>query len=309
MTLIICLVETHLVKDECIDLHGYTWFGNNRTMHKRAIRGSGGVGILCNNTLLQNFSITLLDNSHEDIISISLTNIHTAESVGICSCYLPPSNSSRGDKSVEFFNVMRMMVLKLQEFDNFIICGDFNARISKKIDFDATFCSFEIPTRLAIDPTTSNSNGNALLDFTNECDLCILNGRFGPNSNKYTSVSAKGAAVVDYALVSVCNFAKFKAFRVEYTADLLSTFDIEIDGPISDHSVLLWNICSGMNTAQVHVVPKAISKEAKEIIRTPRIPRLHLPANFLLDPSTIKKLTKLTHQLNNSCSSITSALC
>ena len=43
----ICLAETHLQRDESITLEGYTWFGHNRLkIHRNAIRGSGGVGIL-----------------------------------------------------------------------------------------------------------------------------------------------------------------------------------------------------------------------------------------------------------------------
>ncbi len=47
-----------------------------------------------------------------------------------------------------------------------------------------------------------------------ECDMCMLNGRFGDNSNKFTCVSTKGASVVDYALVPARNFDSFTNFSI-----------------------------------------------------------------------------------------------
>ena len=98
------MVETRLVKEQVIEIPGYTWYGNNRAKYKRQLEGqdSGGVGILCKDTLLRQFSITVLGNNYEDIISISLTNNRTAESMGICACYLPPIKSSRGDKHLQY---------------------------------------------------------------------------------------------------------------------------------------------------------------------------------------------------------------
>ena len=69
------MVETHLVKEQVIELPGYTWYGNNRAKHKKAIRGSGGVGILCKDTLLHQFSILfpLFVNNSIDCSSCSIT--------------------------------------------------------------------------------------------------------------------------------------------------------------------------------------------------------------------------------------------
>lgn len=44
------LCETHLKDNREINLPGYTWFGQNRQkLSSRAVRGSGGVGILLKN--------------------------------------------------------------------------------------------------------------------------------------------------------------------------------------------------------------------------------------------------------------------
>lgn len=50
------LCETHLKDNSEISLPGYTWFGQNRQkLSSRAVRGSGGVGILLNNELVTEY--------------------------------------------------------------------------------------------------------------------------------------------------------------------------------------------------------------------------------------------------------------
>ena len=100
---IFCMVETRLVKEQVIEIPGYTWYGNNRAKYKRQLEGQDSGGwVYFVRILLRQFSITVLDNNYEDIISISLTNNHTTESMGICACYLPPIKSSRGDKHLQY---------------------------------------------------------------------------------------------------------------------------------------------------------------------------------------------------------------
>ena len=103
---ILCLTETHLCGNEVINLPGYMWFGHNRkSVHKKAWRGSGGVGVLVANYVLESFSVNILSKAFEDILCISLIHTATAETFGVCVAYLPPSNSSGEDKSLEFVNI------------------------------------------------------------------------------------------------------------------------------------------------------------------------------------------------------------
>ena len=46
----------------------------------------------------------------------------------------PPSNSSRGALSVEFFDHLKSNVHEFQNIDAFWICGDFNARCGRLTD-------------------------------------------------------------------------------------------------------------------------------------------------------------------------------
>lgn len=74
---ILGIAETHLVNDNMIELEGYRWFGNNRkVIHVRARTGSGGVGFLVKNELLNCFEVSILDNSSEGILWLQLKHKH-----------------------------------------------------------------------------------------------------------------------------------------------------------------------------------------------------------------------------------------
>jgi len=102
---LLCVCETFLRGNDGINIPGYRWFGNNRlNISKRAVRGSGGVGILIKDSLFNKYSIDIVDKNYEDIIWVSCTQTKDPYQVlYICVCYLPPASSSRGDKSHECF--------------------------------------------------------------------------------------------------------------------------------------------------------------------------------------------------------------
>ena len=64
---VIGLVETHLRNDETIELHNYTWFGNNRkVVSKKAKKGFRGVCFLVSDELFYNFNICALNDKADD---------------------------------------------------------------------------------------------------------------------------------------------------------------------------------------------------------------------------------------------------
>ena len=90
---IICLCETWLRNNDGISVPGYTWYGNNRkVISKRAIRGSGEVGLLINSDLLSIYNVTVLEfESKNDCFQYAFC---------VCVCYLPSSmnNSIKTDE-------------------------------------------------------------------------------------------------------------------------------------------------------------------------------------------------------------------
>ena len=60
------MVETRLVKEQVIEIPGYTWYVNNRAKYKRQLEGQDSGGwVYFVRILLRQFSITVLDNNYE----------------------------------------------------------------------------------------------------------------------------------------------------------------------------------------------------------------------------------------------------
>ena len=89
---------------------------------------------------------------------------------------------------------------------------------------------------------TINSQGLAFMEFLEDIDYCMLNGRFRLESNKYTSLLHRGSAVVDYCVTSTSNIMLVQSFKITLVHDFLDKCHIPVDGNIPDHSILFWEI-------------------------------------------------------------------
>ena len=83
--------ETFLRGNNELQLDGYTWLGNNRrALSKRAIRGSGGVGLFIRDSLFLKYSVSILDSKSDGILWVLLLDQSCNQSITIiCICYLP----------------------------------------------------------------------------------------------------------------------------------------------------------------------------------------------------------------------------
>ena len=106
-----------------------------KNIHKNAKCGSGGVGFLFKNYLLEIFYFDILDNSFEGILWIKLSHRVHNYKVNLCVCYLPPENSTRQIDQDLFFNTLLVQVYEYQNDGLFYICGDFNSRCADEYDF------------------------------------------------------------------------------------------------------------------------------------------------------------------------------
>ena len=56
-------------------VEGYRWFGcNRRTLHRKAVRGSGGVGVLIREEVLKEYVVEVLDSDVDDVLWLRLSN-------------------------------------------------------------------------------------------------------------------------------------------------------------------------------------------------------------------------------------------
>jgi len=132
---IICLSETHLKVDETIRVPGYTWYGHNRAfMHRRAPKGSGGVGILLEDNIFNEYHIKVVDKTVDGIIGLEIKHKLSDFSLLVYSCYLPPENSPHGRDAVGFYSHLLTELYTHEEADGFVVCGDLNSRIGNLND-------------------------------------------------------------------------------------------------------------------------------------------------------------------------------
>ncbi|CAG2188857.1 unnamed protein product [Mytilus edulis] len=232
---ILGIAETHLVKNNTISVDGYTWFGHNRIgIHIRAKAGSGGVGFLVRNDLMELFNVIVVEDSIDGICwlkfedKLNLDNIFYA-----CVVYLPPENSTRAVNVHEFLESLMSQMYTIPKGNQFYLCGDFNSRCGDLNDFVEGIDT--LPERQVVDYKT-NKYGSIFCEFLADINCCMLNGR-NNSHNDYTYVSTRGLSVVDYCIVP---YEMLKSFDRFEDVDIIGIVDPTRCMP--DHSLLSWSM-------------------------------------------------------------------
>jgi len=270
---VIC--ESHLKDDAEITVPGYQWFGYNRTfLNPQATRGSGGVGVLVKHDIVDSYIIQIVEKSFEGILLLRFTDKLSDFSFLVCGIYLPPERSSRGDTSQQFYDALLTQFYHHWQNEITLICGDFNGRIGRKTDSNDS----ALPNRSPLDLET-NKFGDHLLDFLQDTNLCVVNGRF-PQSDNFTCVSTKGKSVVDYILTPSNCFHKFKSCDVTLMSDCLDAIGF-VSRRIPDHSFVKAVIVSHENSSSVG---KTKLTDNGSYIKDRRYVLDGVPLNFLENP-------------------------
>lgn len=285
---IIGLAETHLLNDDVLSLDNYRFYGLNRThIHVNARKGSGGVGFLIKENILQEFDVSVLESSYEGILWLKLIHKYDDFVLLPCVCYLPPENSSRHVDANVFFDNLLTDVYQYQNDGLLYICGDFNSRCGDMDDYIRGIDT--VPERSIID-FKSNFYGEMFVEFLINTNMCMLNGRNSIN-NDFTSVSTKGLSVVDYCFTNHADFSFFKEFSVIRTADLINqahNIDILAATNIPDHSFLRWQI----DTSQFINCNNADTDNVKNSKCFDKFDVSSVPDHFLSDHESLYKLNE-----------------
>ena len=236
----ICVNETHLSGNENIMLPGYHWIGYNRAFqHVRAVRSFGGVGIFFKDSIAEEFTYKIIDKNCDGILMVLFQHKFSEFRLLICACYLPPEHSKWGRDGTAFFAHILNEIYLQENIDAIVLAGDMNARIGKMQDTIDTID--EVNARKVIDDKT-NQHGIAFIEFLQESCMCILNGRYDPEFDCFTSVSTKGSAVVDYICTMKDQLHMFHDFKVESCLDIVNTLGIQhlvgARSKIPDHAML-----------------------------------------------------------------------
>ena len=205
-------------------MNNYSWKGHCRsTRHVRANRQFGGVGILIKNTILNEFDISVISDCFDGIFGILFTNILTDLKFIVLAVYLPPEESPWGRHSDNFFAHLLSLIYMNTHVDHIVICGDLNARIGNSVDFIPDID--KVGHRRCID-NVKNKHGEAFLDFLMESKMIILNGRVTNEHDNYTSVSSRGAAVVDYIFATQNTIDICKKCTVLLVSDVIANYNL-----------------------------------------------------------------------------------
>ena len=100
---VLALAETWLKGNEVINVQGYKFFGHNRKqLNKKARRGSGGVGVLIRDDILNEHTVEVIDSEVEDVMWVKMCSTQDdGEGLLLAVCYVPPESSSSGKSAEE----------------------------------------------------------------------------------------------------------------------------------------------------------------------------------------------------------------
>ena len=166
---VILLNETWLHGEEQIEIDNYVLYGNNRDkLHTQVCVGSGGVAILVNRDILNDYMVTCVDSSYNSVLLIKLKHIKSETCIAFISCYVPPDNSRHGEEAESIFEYLIQLLYTYENCDVTYIFGDFNARLGEKSDYIHGID--EVPERRPID-TETNKQSELFLDFLTSMKL------------------------------------------------------------------------------------------------------------------------------------------
>ena len=278
--------ETHLRENDCLVLEDYKFINHCRKrQHIRAVRAFGGVGMFVKNYILEEFSVEIFDKTYDGILAMKFTHVTSDFSMVIIVGYLAPENSKFGRDANGFFSHITSLLYQCVNTDLTIIAGDLNARVGNRCDIIESLD--DIRKRKSIDEVL-NQHGHSLLEFMKESRLCILNGRFDPSKDGYTSISTKGTAVVDYLLSPIDNLKMFQTFEVDSCATIVQKLKLgnllSKQCKIPDHAIIsaTFNIKICLNTEEANLTSLSNSK--------PRFKLTNIPNSFMDNADVIIKL-------------------
>ena len=149
----------------------------------------------------------------------------------LCVCYCIPSNSTRsGVLETDTLDRVALDMAELNQNEctrDFILCGDMNSRTGCLSDYVENDNGKHLPlpdgyiedesfgARSNMD-ININTRGRQLIEFCQQCNLRILNGRTGQDMGvgKLTCFKYNGSSCVDYIMCSPALYKEFVCFEV-----------------------------------------------------------------------------------------------
>ena len=187
---IVCIQE-HRIYHEDVDIKFHD-------MNKGWVLITSSAQKATNNSTIRGVGILLSPNAHKSLNSIETINpriliatFNGNPATTVISCY-SPTNVTTPEEREDFYVELTELTKKIPKHNVTLITGDMNARIGES---DARASAYN---------TTTNENGQLLLDYAQECNLKVLNTSFQKRKGKlwtYTSPREEKSQI-DYILIN-----------------------------------------------------------------------------------------------------------
>lgn len=199
--------------------------------HIKNGRHSGGI-IIWYRQEHHNYILPVKKGKTHIWLKISRRLLENSKDVYLCAIYLPPSSSPYYSEG--YLHEIQKEILYFQSLGSTLLCGDFNARTGREIDFINTdgnnhfdvsplYQPFVTTHRHSYDSIV-NKSGKEVLQMCKALGLYIVNGRTrGDSLGRFTYCSVLGNSVIDYAITDIC-------------PESISAFTVLPQRPISDHN-------------------------------------------------------------------------
>ena len=179
--ILICLVETHLQKEEEIRIPGYSQiFRNDRSGN------SGGIML----AVKENIKTVTLEVTQEKEIGQSLWILldNNRSKIRIGVIYAPQEHvTSNNELKVMYNNISKQISIAQEERQQVLILGDFNAKVGTYIEGNK--------------PTVTKG-GRQLMKMAKKYDLVIINKEKEVCKGLWTRVQGQERSILDYVLTN-----------------------------------------------------------------------------------------------------------
>ena len=249
---LVCIVETHMQKEEEIQIPGYSLlYCNDRSAN------SGGILIGVRDNI-KNISLELTHkNKVGQSLWILLTN--TKKKIRIGVIYAPQENvTPNNELKLMYEDIREQIKIGKEEKQQILIIGDFNAKIGEAIEGNKT----QVTT-----------GGRQLLKLANKENMIILNTVKETCKGVWTRVQGEEKSITDYVLTDASSANTVKEMKIDeekqYGLHKLykNTATNENRKIYSDHNSILINLDFDTPTEEERP-KKIITKEGYKRYRT-----------------------------------------
>ena len=243
---IICITETHLLKEENVEIDDYVSLRNDRN-------SSGGGVLIAVRKELKNIC-TIVEKKKEIEESLWVTVDNTRVKLRIGLIYSPQESRTTVDMQKEMYkSIEEQISIGKERNQNILLLGDFNCKIGDAINGNTKEVT---------------KGGKLLLDMAKTNKLVILNTT--PTCHgTWTREEGKSKSVLDYILINQENLAGFERMDIDQTKEFAPR-GMGKSG-YSDHNVITasfnWILIEKENAMLKRkiITTKGYAKVAKEL--------------------------------------------